>query len=69
MICFFDDDFANFAKFLKPNISEVLKSMVEKPRAILASVMGVPPIMSFVEASYQQMKRELGGDDDEDEDE
>jgi hypothetical protein len=66
LICFFNEDFANLTKLLKPNISEALKRMVEKERAILASVMGVPPILSFVEASYQQMKRELGGDDDED---
>lgn len=45
--------------FIKANVVEMVKAACDPARAIMATVMGVPPIMKYIEdanKSYQEVR-------------
>lgn len=48
----FIDGLKDVLAFFKENVSAFVKAASDPQRAILATVMGVPPIMKFIEQAY-----------------
>ena len=44
--------------FLKENVSVIIKAATDPAKAALAAMMGVPPIMKYIESTYQQYQKD-----------